>query len=73
VDIREIQAYAYFFFTIFLVLLLYGYIVHLYRAEKKGTRDYEKYSKLALDDEPNSPILEELESEKKEDENKKEK
>ncbi len=49
--IREWQAYAYFFLTVFLVVMLYGYILHLYRAEKKGTRDYEKYGKLALDDE----------------------
>lgn len=57
-DIREIQAYAYFFFTIFLVVILYGYIIHLYRSEKKGTRDYEKYGKLALDDKLESPLLE---------------
>jgi cytochrome c oxidase cbb3-type subunit 4 len=58
VDIREIQAYAYFFFTIFLVVVLYGYILHLYRSEKKGIKDYEKYGKLALDDELESPLLE---------------
>jgi len=45
------QGYAYFFFTIFLVVILYGYILHLYRSEKKGERDYEKYGKMALDDE----------------------
>jgi len=51
VEIRELQAYANFFFTIFLVFLLYGYIVHLYRSEKKGERDYEKYGNIALNDE----------------------
>ena len=45
------QGYAFFFFTIFMVVILYGYILHLYRSEKKGERDYEKYGKLALDDE----------------------
>lgn len=50
-EIRELQAYANFFFTIFLVFLLYGYIVHLYRSEKKGERDYEKYGNIALNDE----------------------
>ena len=49
--IREFQGYAYFFMTVFFVVVLYGYILHLYRAEKKGTRNYEKYGKLALDDE----------------------
>ncbi|MEA2029433.1 MAG: cytochrome c oxidase, cbb3-type, CcoQ subunit [Campylobacterota bacterium] len=50
-ELRELQAYANFFFTIFLVFLLYGYIVHLYRSEKKGERDYEKYGNIALNDE----------------------
>ncbi|MCF6201337.1 MAG: cytochrome c oxidase, cbb3-type, CcoQ subunit [Hydrogenimonas sp.] len=57
-NIRELQAYGYFFFTLFLVVVLYAYILHLYRAEKKGTRNYEKYGKLALDDELDSKPLE---------------
>jgi cytochrome c oxidase cbb3-type subunit 4 len=64
VDLGEIQAYAYFFFTGLLVFLLYGYIFHLYRSEKKGTRDYEKYGNIALDDEVSSkPIDKREESE----------
>ena len=50
-DIRNIQGYANFFMTIFLVIVLYGYIIHLYRSEKKGEKDYEKYGNIALDDE----------------------
>ena len=50
-DIGQIQAYAYFAFTAFLVVVLYGYIYHIYSSEKKGTRDYEKYANMALDDE----------------------
>ncbi|SFO93147.1 cytochrome c oxidase, cbb3-type, CcoQ subunit [Hydrogenimonas thermophila] len=57
-NIRELQAYAYFFFTVFLTVILYAYILHLYRAEKKGTRNYEKYGKLALDDELDSAPVE---------------
>lgn len=57
-NIRELQAYAYFFFTVFLTVILYAYILHLYRAEKKGTRNYEKYGKLALDDELDSTPIE---------------
>ena len=53
-DIRELQGYASFFMTIFLVLMLYGYIIHLYRSEKKGEQDYEKYGNIALDDEVDS-------------------
>ncbi len=52
--LKEIQAYAYFFFTGLLCLILYGYIFHLYRSEKKGERDYEKYSNIAIDDEVDS-------------------
>ena len=57
-DIRELQAYANFFMTIFLVIMLYGYIIHLYRSEKKGEKDYEQFGKIALDDEIDSkPIV----------------
>ncbi len=57
-DIRELQGYANFFMTIFLVIMLYGYIIHLYRSEKKGESDYEKFGNIALDDEIDSkPIV----------------
>jgi len=49
-DIATIQAYAYFFFVALLTILLYAYIYHLYTAKKKGTKDYEKYSDIALND-----------------------
>ncbi|RLA78676.1 MAG: cytochrome c oxidase, cbb3-type, CcoQ subunit [Epsilonproteobacteria bacterium] len=53
-DIRELQGYASFFMTIFLVVILYWYIVYLYRSEKKGEKDYEKLGNIALDDEIDS-------------------
>jgi len=53
------QGYAYFFFTIFLVVILYCYILHLYKSEKRGLRDYEKYGKMALDDELSDRPVEE--------------
>ncbi|MBD3798164.1 MAG: cytochrome c oxidase, cbb3-type, CcoQ subunit [Campylobacterales bacterium] len=68
-DIRELQGYASFFMTILLVVMLYGYIIHLYRSEKKGERDYEKYGNIAIDDEIDSNPVEkksEAQSEKKE-------
>jgi len=67
--IRELQGYASFFMTILLVVMLYGYIVYLYRSEKKGEKDYEKLGNIALDDEIDSrPInsSDPLLSEKKE-------
>lgn len=57
-DIRELQGYASFFMTIFLVVMMYGYIIHLYRSEKKGENDYERFGNIALDDEIDSkPVV----------------
>jgi len=50
VDIATLQAYGFFFFTAFMVVVLYSYIYHLYSSQKKGTRDYEKYGNIALND-----------------------
>ena len=57
-NIREFQAYGYFFLTEFLAITLYAYFFHLYKSEKNGRRNYEKYSKLALNDEIGGEILE---------------
>lgn len=57
-NLEEIQAYAYFFFTAAMVVLLYGYIWHLYTAKKKTGRDYEKYSRMALDDDLTDKLVE---------------
>ncbi len=46
----EFRGYAYFVATIALVVFLYAYIFYMYRAQKRGTKDYEKYARLALDD-----------------------
>jgi cytochrome c oxidase cbb3-type subunit 4 len=58
-DFKELAVYANLFMTVFLVLMLYGYIIHLYRSEKRGEKDYEKYGKIALDDEIDSKPVEE--------------
>ncbi len=71
-DIRFLQGVAYIVFIIILTFVLYGYIVHLYRSEKKGERDYEKYANLALDDELHSPPVEKREDETEEIKKKKE-
>ena len=57
-NIRELQAYGYFFLTAFLAITLYAYFFHLFKSEKTGRRNYEKYSKLALNDEIGGEILE---------------
>ena len=56
--IRTLQAYGYIFFIVFLAVVLYGYIYHLYHTEKTGKRNYEKYSDLVLNDNLNDNVLE---------------
>ena len=55
---RELQAYGFFFFVVFLVIVLYSYWFHLKRSEKTGRRDFEQYGRLALDDNIDDPLLE---------------
>ncbi len=56
--IRTLQAYGYVIGTGFCAVMFYGYIYHLYSSERKGTRNYEKYGKIAVDDELDSTPLE---------------
>ncbi|ABB43364.1 FixQ; Cbb3-type cytochrome c oxidase subunit IV [Sulfurimonas denitrificans DSM 1251] len=65
-NIAEIQAYGYFILTFALVLVLYGYIYHLYTKKRDADGvDYESYSNMALkddiDDAPVSAVSEEKE------------
>lgn len=68
----EFQAYGYFALTVFLTVMLWGYIYHLYSSEKKGTRDYEKYGKMALDDEITDELIEKKEEDSKKEDSKRE-
>ncbi len=54
-DINTFSAYAYFFLTVFLVIVLYSYIYHLYTKRKSADGiDYEEYANMALDDDLDS-------------------
>ena len=66
----EFSHYGYFALTVFLTVMLWGYIYHLYSAEKKGTRDYEKYGKMALDDEITDELIEKKEEDSEEEDSK---
>lgn len=46
----EFRGYVYFVATIALVVFLYSYIYYMYKAQRTGVKDYEKYARLALDD-----------------------
>ncbi len=64
--IRELQAYGYLLMIVLLTIGLYAYIYHLYKTQKEGRRDYEKYAKLALDDDISSTPIERHTKEKNE-------
>ena len=57
----EFSIYGYFILTVSLSVLFMGYVYHLYTAQKKGTKDYEKYSDIALHDEVTDESVEEKE------------
>ncbi len=63
--IRTLQAYGYFFFIVFLVFILYGYIFHLYKSERTGRRNYEKYGNIALDDDLYDTPIESMDADDK--------
>ncbi|MDE6885975.1 MAG: cytochrome c oxidase, cbb3-type, CcoQ subunit [Helicobacteraceae bacterium] len=48
--IIEARGYIYFIATILLVLFLYSYIYYMYKVQRSGKKNYEKYARLALDD-----------------------
>ena len=58
------QGYAKFFLILVVFILFYSYAFSIYRRDKKGERDFEKYSKLVHDDSSASAPLEEREQNK---------
>lgn len=57
-EIERYRIYMYLIGAGIAVIIFYYYIIYLYRSEKKGKRNYEKYGRLAIDDELDSEILE---------------
>lgn len=58
-DLSFIQGIAYFVVTILLVVFLYSYIFSIYRREKAGKENYERYANLALKDNLTDEFVEE--------------
>jgi cytochrome c oxidase cbb3-type subunit 4 len=56
--ILTIAGYGKFFITLFIFVVFYSYAYSIYRRQKTGERDFEKYSKLVLDDSLDSAPLE---------------
>ena len=58
------QGYAKFFLILVVFILFYSYAFSMYRRQKRGERDFEKYSKLVYDDLSASAFFEEREQNK---------
>ena len=58
------QGYAKFFLILVVFILFYSYAFSMYRRQKRGERDFEKYSKLVHDDSSVSVPLEERDTKK---------
>ena len=54
-----VQGYAKFFLLLAVFIVFYSYAYSIYKRDKSGERDYEKYSNLVHDDSSVSSPLEE--------------
>ena len=59
-----IQGYAKFFLILIVFIVFYSYAYSIYKRDKKGERDFEKYSNLVHDDAIESDPLEAVKEEK---------
>ncbi|MBU3014562.1 CcoQ/FixQ family Cbb3-type cytochrome c oxidase assembly chaperone [Poseidonibacter lekithochrous] len=55
----NIQGYAKFFLILFVFVVFYSYAYSIYKRDKTGETDFEKYSNLVHDDSSSSSPLEE--------------
>jgi cytochrome c oxidase cbb3-type subunit 4 len=53
-----LQGYAKFILITFVFVVFYSYAYSIYKRDKSGERDFEKYSNLVLDDSLDSKPLE---------------
>ena len=59
-----VQGYAKFFLLLAVFIIFYSYAYSIYKRDKTGERDFEKYSKLVHDDSSVSSPLEERKNDK---------
>ena len=59
-----VQGYAKFFLILAIFIIFYSYAYSIYKRDKTGERDYEKYSNLVHDDSSVSVPLEERKNDK---------
>ncbi len=65
-ELVDLQGYLKFFLILAIFVIFYSYAYSIYKRDKKGERDFEKYSNLVHDDAINSTPLEEREEKEKE-------
>lgn len=68
--IRNIQGWGYVSMIFILTIGLYAYIYHLYKSQRDGVKDYEKYSNMALSDDIDDVLVEAKDPHKDEKDNK---
>lgn len=59
-----VQGYAKFFLILVVFIIFYSYAYSIYKRDKSGERDFEKYSKLVHDDADVSTPLEDRKKDK---------
>ena len=59
-----VQGYAKFFLVLAVFIIFYSYAYSIYKRDKSGERDFEKYSRLVHDDSSVSVPLEERKNDK---------
>ncbi len=59
-----VQGYAKFFLVLAVFIIFYSYAYSIYKRDKSGERDFEKYSNLVHDDSSVSAPLEERKNDK---------
>ena len=59
-----VQGYAKFFLILAIFIIFYSYAYSIYKRDKTGERDYEKYSNLVHDDSSVSSPLEKRKKDK---------
>jgi len=57
-ELVDLQGYLKFFLILAVFIIFYSYAYSIYKRDKKGERDFEKYSNLVHDDSIHSNPLE---------------
>jgi cytochrome c oxidase cbb3-type subunit IV len=60
-ELVDLQGYLKFFLILVIFIIFYAYAYSIYKRDKKGERDFEKYSNLVHDDSIESNPLEKRE------------